>query len=48
VCKYWIDSGLLQIRHLRFENGVLDEKYVHTKSTKRSKIYREITLFKKA
>ena len=46
--KNWIDSGLLEIRHLRFENGVLDEKYIHTKITKRSNIYSEITLLKKA
>jgi hypothetical protein len=45
--KKWIDSGFLEIRHLRFKNGVLDEKYLHTKITKRSNIYREITLLKK-
>ena len=44
----WITMGIVKIRNLRFNNGVLDDEYVYYKVTRKIDIFSEISRLKKA
>ena len=46
--KYWIQSGLIYVKNLKFINGQLDENYIYNKVQNKTNIYIEIHLLKKA
>ena len=45
---YWIDSGFIKIKDIKFINGQISEKYIWTKLTKKSNYRSKICQIKSA
>jgi hypothetical protein len=46
--KHWIDAGLVKVGNLKFDNGVIDEKFIYEKVKNKANIFSEVTVMRQS